>query len=143
VDWQFRFLGYQTSIGELIAIAVLTLLATLVVALIIEPLRRWISRTWDFLRDRWSSLSDSRTASQIRALERKIEQLNEYTDRKALLLFLRLILNLLVLFPFLIILNEFNIRLESSVHIRRITEFFNIPNPELFGYSTNEPWPVV
>lgn len=135
VDWQFGFLGYQTSIGELVVVVALPLL----VALIVEPLRRWLSRTWDFCLDRAASLSDNLRANRIKDLELRTEQLNVYNDRQALFLFLRTIFNLVVWFFLLIFLNEFTMRLESLVRMRRITEFFKIPDPLVFGYATHEP----
>jgi hypothetical protein len=84
-NWQFNILGYQSSVGEVIVL----ILTALLVALLVEPLRLWLSRTWNFCGDRLSSMSTKRRVKRIQALELKIIQLNEYTDRQVMVRLLR------------------------------------------------------
>jgi hypothetical protein len=99
-DWQFTILGYHFSLGEVVVLSVLTFLATLVVALLVEPLRRWLSRKWDLFVDRISSFSTRRRLKRIESLELRIAQLNEYTDRQVMVRLLRGICHCVVFIGF-------------------------------------------
>jgi hypothetical protein len=101
----FQFLGWQPTLGELIINIIWPLVVAVLVALLVEPLRRWLSRTWDSLSDHLASLSESRRAKRIETLELKIKSLKEYDDRKLLTLFMRRIVSLIVLFGFLLLIS--------------------------------------
>ena len=107
-----QFFGWQPTLGELITNLLWPLVAAILVALLVEPLRRWLSRTWNFLLDRISSLSDSRRAKRIEALELKVSNLKEYDDRKLLILFTRRIASLIVVFGFLIFISILTARVD-------------------------------
>jgi hypothetical protein len=84
-----QFLGWQPTLGEFIINIMWPLVVALLVAFLFEPLRRWLSRKWNFFVDRLSSMSTKRRAKRIQALELKITQLNEYTDRQVMVRLLR------------------------------------------------------
>jgi hypothetical protein len=75
-NWQFQFLGYRSSVGELIVLS----LMTLIVGLLAEPWRRWLSRTIDLCLDKLSFGVDKWRIGRIYSLERKIRFLEEITD---------------------------------------------------------------
>jgi hypothetical protein len=79
--------GWQPTLGELITNIIWPLVAALLVALLVEPLRRWLSRTWSFLSDRIASLSDNLRARRITAFELKVNNLKEYNDMKVMIRF--------------------------------------------------------
>lgn len=78
-DLQGGFLGYRPSVGELIAAAVLAVLA--------ERFGRLLSRAWNFSLDRISSLFDKLRIQRISALEKRITtiKLFQENDRKVIL----------------------------------------------------------
>jgi Flp pilus assembly pilin Flp len=105
-----QFLGWQPTPGELVINTIWPLVIALLMALLIEPLRRWLSRIWSSLSDYLSSLSDGRRIKRINALERKVKNLKEYDHRKLLILFARRIASLIVLFGFLIFISILAVR---------------------------------
>jgi hypothetical protein len=60
-------------LGELL-INIIWPLVVALLALLVEPMRRWLSRTWDFCGDRLSSLSEDRKAKRVTALSTMIER---------------------------------------------------------------------
>jgi hypothetical protein len=107
-----QFLGWHPTLGELVINIIWPLVIALLVALLIEPLQRWLSQLWSLLSDRIASLSDNRKAKRINALELKIKNLKEYDDRKLLILFARRIVTLIVVFGFLLFISILAARID-------------------------------
>jgi hypothetical protein len=75
-NWQFQFLGYRSSVGELI---VLTLM-TLIVGLLADPWRRRLSRTSELCFDKLSSGFNKWRVSRIYHLEKRILYLESLSE---------------------------------------------------------------
>jgi hypothetical protein len=138
-DWQFKILGYQSSVGEVIIIIVLPSLATLLVALLVEPLRRWLSRTWNFFLDRISSLSSHLRASRIGALELKIKFLNQYNDRQVMMRLLRGMSGLILLVGLTIFVSISVAQNDILMNTLQITNFFKIPDSSFLSVAQSVP----
>jgi hypothetical protein len=131
MGWQNGILGYRPSIGELIVALILAILA--------ERVWRLGSRAWDFVLDRFASLFYNLRIRRIRTLELKIKQLDAYDDRKALFRFLRKIVGFILIVGLAMVMNILVLSQELRLHIRRITDFLNIPDLAVFGYNLSEP----
>ena len=85
-----QFLGWQPTLGEFIINIMWPLVVALLVCSCLSPCDDGFLGHGTFFLDRKSSsLSTKRRVKRIQALELKITQLNEYTDRQVMALILR------------------------------------------------------
>jgi hypothetical protein len=119
-----QFLGWQPSLGEFIVNIIWPLVAGLLL-LALGPSRRWLSRTWNVISDRYASLSDSRRIKRIQALESQITTLNEYNDRQIILRILSGISTFIILIGLGIVLG-----------VLVIMEMLNMDNTQTWYFLT-------
>lgn len=129
MNWQFHFLGWRPSFGEVLFLVILALF----------PWWNWLSRAWDFLLDRTASLFDKFKIRRIKSLELQIKRLNEYNDRKALIWFLRKITTFIFSLGLFIVAVVIGMNLGVTLELHRITDFFQIPSLAFLGLSSNGP----
>jgi hypothetical protein len=123
----FQFLGWQPTLGELL-INIIWPVVVALLALLVEPLRRWLSRTRNSLSDRIASLSDNRRAKRIQTLKLKVQRLKEFDDRKTMAHLLSGIIHLILLIGITIIVSIFAAKDEILMTTLQIGDFLKLPD---------------
>jgi hypothetical protein len=132
-----QFLGWQPTLGELL-INIIWPVVVALLALLVEPFRRWLSRTWNSLSDRIASLSDNRRAKRITALKLKVQNLKEFDDRKTMAHLLTGIIHLILFIGITIIVSIFAAKDEILITTLQIGDFLKIPDSS-FLITTQAP----
>jgi hypothetical protein len=130
VDWH-SITSWRPNISDLI---IATLLAGLA-----ERWWHWLYRFWNFLLDRIASFSNKLKVKRVANLELKIKTLKEYDDRKILVVFLRLISNLIILTGFVIVVSIFVAQNSILMDTLLISDFLKIPDPSFLELTQGAP----
>jgi hypothetical protein len=96
-------------------------------------------RFWNFLLDRIASFSNKLKVKRVATLELKIKTLKEYDDRKILVVFLRLISNLIILTGFVIVVSIFVAQNSILMDTLLISDFLKIPDPSFLELTQGAP----